>query len=76
VDIVGCCNRLITSFNGAFFTMIVDDGKRMIEGEEDFCLQLDGSSSIRISSDVLSFSSSSSSSSVSHRLLSSSLNNG
>jgi hypothetical protein len=71
VEIVGCCNRLITSFNGAFFTIIVDDdggvigtdGRRIIEDEFDFCLQLDDSSS-------------SSSLSISHRLLSSSLNNG
>jgi len=54
VEIVGCCNRLITSFNGAFFTIIVDDedgvigtdGKRMIDGEVDFSLQLDVSSRI------------------------------
>jgi hypothetical protein len=46
VEIVGCCNRLITSFNGDFLTIIVDDedgvrgidGKRMIDGEVDFCL--------------------------------------
>jgi hypothetical protein len=54
VEIVGCCNRLITSFNGAFFTIIVDDedgvigtdGKRMIDGEVDFSLQLAVSSRI------------------------------
>jgi len=53
VEIVGCCNRLITSFNGAFFTIIVDDdggvigtdGRRIIEDEFDFCLQLNDSSS-------------------------------
>jgi hypothetical protein len=54
VEIVGCCNRLITSFNGAFFTIIVDeegeergcDGNRIIEGEDDFCFQLVESSRI------------------------------
>jgi hypothetical protein len=49
----------------------------MREGEENFCLQVDDSSTMWLSFDVSSFSSSSSSSlSVSHRLLSSSLNNG
>jgi hypothetical protein len=51
VEIVGCCNRLITSFNGAFFTLIIDDeigddGKRMREGDENFCLQVDDSSTM------------------------------
>lgn len=85
VEIVGCCNRLITSFNGGFFTIIADDeggettggGQRMREGAENFCLQLNDSSTLWLSSDVAIASSSSSSSlSVSHRLLSSSLNNG
>ncbi len=85
VDIVGCCNRLITSFNGAFFTIIVDDegegtgsgGKRIIEGEDGFCLHMDDCSTMCLSSIDFRFSSSSSSSlSISHRLSSSSLNNG
>lgn len=69
VEIVGFCNRLITIFNGDFLTVIVDDGgdgKRIIEGEFDFCLQSDVSLRIGLSS----------SSSIFHRLLSSSSNNG
>ncbi len=71
----------MTSFNGAFFTLIVDDeiadeGKRMREGEENFCLQVDDSSTMWLCFNASISSSSSSSLSVSHRLLSSSLNNG
>ncbi len=30
VEMVGCCKRLITSFNGAFCTMIVEDSDGLI----------------------------------------------
>ncbi len=75
VDIVGCCNRLIMSFNGGFFTIsevIGIDGERI----SDFSFESDDSS---VSTGGFSFSSSSSTSSSSfesQKSLSSSLNNG
>lgn len=52
VDIVGCCNRLITIFNGGFFKPVWDDNdgvlgcdSQLISGiDDEFSLLLDSSS--------------------------------
>lgn len=66
VDLVECCKRLITSFNGGFLTVT---GERRI----DFSIESDD---LSISAGIWSFVSSISSSFKSQILLSSSLNNG
>ncbi len=85
VEVVGCFNRLIINLSGAFFTIVVvdeqeeigseDDGggdNRIISGEDGCWIGLSKSIRIWLSSNDFVFSSNSSSSTVSHRLASSS----